>query len=116
MEEKKRIGKARRFPKEEDFYNTFLAYIMMCEAKKRLPNIAGFAFYCDMTRQCYYEQKAFYPYTFKKIQEILEDCALNADIAPAVKIFYLKNKFSESYKDKVETEHSGSVNIKLAWE
>ena len=103
------IGQPRRFPTEEHLYQEFVNYMRVCYEAKRLPNIAGFCVYCDMTRQCWYEQKALYPYTFKKLQEMLEDGALNAEIAPAVKIFYLKNKFSDSYKDKIENHHTGEM-------
>jgi hypothetical protein len=104
-------GHPRSFPTAQDFRNRFDKYIDKCIAEERLPNVAGFCVFADITRETYYKQREYYSDTFKKIEMILEDEALNTNIAPAVKIFYLKNKFSKDYKDKQEVEHSGDMNI-----
>lgn len=109
-------GHPRSFKTEEDFKQAFLDYLSLCEADKKLPNIAGFCRHRWITRETYYKQKEYYSDTFKKIELALEDAALNTDIAPAVKIFYLKNKFSSDYKDKQEVEHSGGLDVSVVWE
>lgn len=103
MSEKQGKGKPRIFKTEEDFEAKFIEYVNHCERRKELANIAGFCYYSGMTRVAFYDQKEHYPYTFNRIQECLEDRAINAHIGDSFKAFYLKNKFS--YKDKVETEN-----------
>lgn len=97
-------GKPRIFKTEQDFYDKFNEYIEYCREKEYLPNIAGFCRYCDIIRSTYYDQNKHYPYTFKKVEGILEDETINyKGDSPAFKIFYMKNKFD--YKDKVEQEN-----------
>ena len=96
-------GRPRAFENAQDFEDKFRQYIQYCNIEKKLPNIAGFCVYADINRDTFYAQKDYYSDTFKKIQECLEDSALNADIGDTFRIFYLKNKFN--YKDKVETEN-----------
>ena len=50
----------RKFKTEQDFINSVKAYISYCEEKQRLPNIAGFAVYCDMNVDTFYAQKEYY--------------------------------------------------------
>ena len=105
-------GRPKAFSTAEDFINRFQAYLVECEKSSKLPNVAGFCTICGITRETYYKQKEYYSDTFKRIELALEDSALNADIAPAVKIFYLKNKFKDDYKDKQEIEQI-NTNIDL---
>ena len=86
--------------------------IEYCNEKKRLPNIAGFCVYCDINRDTFYAQNDYYSDTFKKINDILEDEALNNKYtSDTLKIFYMKNKCG--YKDKQEQEikETGRYNI-----
>lgn len=106
-------GQPRAFETEEIFKAKFIEYIEDCNSKDKLPNVAGFCAFNWITRETFYAQKNYYSDTYKKIQELLEDSALNANIAPAVKIFYLKNKFKDSYKDKQEIEHSGEQTVNM---
>ena len=99
-------GRPLRYQPEE-FYKKFLEYIADCKAQgKMLPNIAGFAFFADFSRDTYYEysHKEGYSDTIKKIEAAFEDITLNCK-DPAKSIFYLKNKFG--YRDKTEQEISG---------
>ena len=97
-------GKPRKFTTEQDFLNAFIEYIDDCREKNHLANIAGFCVFCDMCRDTYYAQKEHYPYTFKRVEQILEDYTINyKGDSPAFKIFYMKNKFD--YKDRFENEN-----------
>lgn len=71
-----------------------------CSVYKRMPNIAGFCAFCEIHRDTFYAQKEYYSDTYKKVQDILEDGVLNSEVAPVIRIVYLKNKFG--YVDKVE--------------
>jgi hypothetical protein len=111
MEEKKdNRGKKRIFETDKDFKEKFYQYIKLCKADRDLPNIAGFCVFMSMHRGTFYDQKEFYPDTFKEIQEILEDSAINCKgINDTFKIFYMKNKFD--YRDKQE-----NINIETSYE
>ena len=96
-------GKKRIFPTADDLFNRFNEYVKYCHEINYLPNVAGFCRYCDMSRDTFYDQKEFYLDTIKKIERILEDEALNSKaVNDTLKIFYMKNKFSEDYKDRQE--------------
>ena len=101
-------GQPRAFETEQDFLNRFDEYMTACISTEQLPNIAGFCWFCKITRETFYKQQEYYSDTFNKIQEGLENGALNHK-ATAMGIFYLKNKFK--YRDKIETE-----NVNLNYE
>lgn len=83
----------RKFENEQEFYDKFVEYIKYCEDHQRMASIAGFAVYCKMNRDTFYESKKFYPEAGSMIEDILEDYTLNADIHHVLKMFYLKCKF-----------------------
>ena len=102
-------GQPRAFKTGEEFERTFKDYIALCKTRKDLPNIAGFCVYADINRDTFYAQKDYYSDTFKKIQEILEDSAINCkDINDTFKIFYMKNKFD--YRDRQELDTKLEMN------
>lgn len=103
MEEKNLGGKPRIFKTEKEFIDVFLAYIEDTKVKKELPNIAGFVVFADIGRQTFYDYEDKYPYTFKKINDILENATINCkEVSDTFKIFYMKNKFD--YKDRQEID------------
>ena len=102
----------RIFENEESFKNKFIEYIKFCDEKQRLPNVAGFCVYCDINRDSFYAQKDYYSDTFKKINDMLEDEALNNKyVNDVLKIFYMKNKCG--YKDKIETENKSQGKVTI---
>jgi hypothetical protein len=102
------FGRPRTFDNEETFFNTFLEYIVFCEKKRKLPNIAGFCTFCMMHRSTFYEQEQYYPDTYELVQNALEDGTINCKhVTDAFKQFYLKNKFG--YNDKQEIDANVSV-------
>lgn len=102
-------GQPRAFKTDEEFYNKFIEYVEYCNKEQRLPNVAGFCVYADINRDTFYNQKEYYYDTYKKVNEILEDEALNNKyINDTLKIFYMKNKCG--YKDKQEIDSSVNVN------
>lgn len=109
MDKTSKKGKPRRFKNDKMFKDEFMAYIKQCKEKNLLANIAGFCVYSDINRDTYYAQKEHYPDTFKKIELILEDYTINANINDTFKIFYMKNKFN--YKDRQEINANQSVNV-----
>lgn len=91
----------RLYATEKDFIKKVLDYIEYCTQTERYPNIAGFCVYAKINRDSFYAQKEYYSDTYKRVQDIFEDEALNSKWAiPVIKIFYLKNKFG--YADKIE--------------
>lgn len=97
------VGKPRVFKTEQELLDTFNNYIEYCKSNKELPNIAGFVVFADIGRQTFYDYKDRYPYTYKRINDILENATINnKDINDTFKIFYMKNKFD--YRDRQEIE------------
>lgn len=99
----------RKFKTEQEFIDRVKEYISYCEQKNRLPNIAGFAVYCDMNVDTFYAQKEYYSEAYKRVQGILEDGVINGKANDTMKIFYMKNKFN--YKDKIE-----NLNVETDYE
>lgn len=95
-------GQPRTFETDQHFLNKFEEYMTACISTEQLPNIAGFCWFCKVTRETFYKQQEYYSDTYKQITDALEDAALNHK-ATAMGIFYLKNKFK--YRDKIETEN-----------
>lgn len=100
----------RAFKTKKIFEDTFINYINDCRKQTKLPNVAGFCVFANITRETFYAQKDYYSDTFKRVNDILEDATINSkDINDTFKIFYMKNKFG--YKDKQE-----SVNVEMNYE
>lgn len=104
-------GQPRAFETEDDFKEAFNNYIDYCIKNDKLANIAGFCVFSDICRDTFYAQEDYYSYTFKKIQNILEDYTINAKINDTFKIFYMKNKFQ--YRDRQEIDNTIRVDNKL---
>jgi len=100
-------GHPRAFGSEEEFVNKVKEYLFICENEwKQYPNIAGFCSYSGICRDTFYQQKSYYPDTYKKVQDMFENMAINSrNASDTMKIFYLKNKFK--YKNIVE----GSIEL-----
>ncbi len=93
----------RAFKTAEELEQKFRDYIEYCHKEEKLANIAGFCVFCDINRDTYYAQKEYYSDTIKKIEQMLEEEAINCkSINDTFKIFYMKNKFSEDYRDRQE--------------
>ena len=101
----------RKFKTAQEFENKFIDYIRVCKDNDKLPNIAGFCVFTDMNRDTFYAQQEYYSDTFKKVNEILEDETINADINDTFKIFYMKNKFD--YRDRKELGANVNSEIKV---
>lgn len=106
------INLQRVFKTEEEFKDKFIEYIEFCDKKERLPNVAGFCVYCDINRDTFYAQQDYYSDTFKKLNDMLEDEALNNKYTnDTLKIFYMKNKCG--YKDRQEQEIVATNRYKI---
>jgi hypothetical protein len=89
--------------------------LIINDIEDKVPTVSGLAYILGMSRQalCDYEKKDDFLDTVKKaklrIERSLEQRLYSA--APAGVIFNLKNNFG--WKDKTETEHSGSFNVAM---
>jgi len=102
----------RAFKTDKEFQNKFKEYIDYCHINERMPNVAGFAVYADINQDTFYAQKDYYSETFKKINDMLEDEAINNHtLNDARVIFYMKNKCG--YKDKQEIDSNTSNKITI---
>lgn len=110
-------GQPRTFKDSNEFYNTFIEYIEDCKIREKLPNIAGFCRWCNINRDTYYAQKEYYSDTFKNIEEILEDEALNNKFTnDTLKIFYLKNKCGYKDKQEIDANVDSAIEINIGIE
>ena len=102
----------RAFKTAKEFENKFKNYVEYCRINDRLPNVAGFSVYADINQDTFYAQKEYYSETFKKINDILEDEAINnKSLNDARVIFYMKNKCG--YKDKQDDKNNNNINEKI---
>lgn len=102
----------RAFKTAKEFENKFKEYVKYCKKNDRLPNVAGFSVYADINQDTFYAQKEYYSETFKKVNDILEDEAINNKcLNDARVIFYMKNKCG--YKDKQDDKNNNNVNEKI---
>lgn len=102
----------RSFKTAKEFENKFKEYVEYCKKNDRLPNVAGFSVYADINQDTFYAQKEYYSETFKKVNDILEDEAINNKcLNDARVIFYMKNKCG--YKDKQDDKNNNNVNEKI---
>lgn len=106
-------GKPLKIPSEDILSELVENFFKSCEEHKHIPNKAGLRYALRLDRTTYNEYKKRYPNTLKRAEDWMEQCwiqRLNGQ-SPAGAIFYLKNAFKEDYKDKQETEFSGSVAL-----
>ena len=102
----------RAFKAAKEFEDKFKDYVEYCRINDRLPNVAGFSVYADINQDTFYAQKEYYSETFKKINDILEDEAINnKSLNDARVIFYMKNKCG--YKDKQDDKNNNNINEKI---
>ena len=102
----------RSFKTAKEFEDKFKDYVEYCRKNDRLPNVAGFSVYADINQDTFYAQKEYYSETFKKVNDILEDEAINNHtLNDARVIFYMKNKCG--YKDKQDDKNNNNVNEKI---
>ena len=102
----------RSFKTAKEFEDKFKNYVEYCRKNDRLPNVAGFSVYADINQDTFYAQKEYYSETFKKINDILEDEAINnKSLNDARVIFYMKNKCG--YKDKQDDKNNNNINEKI---
>ena len=102
----------RSFKTAKEFEDKFKDYVEYCRKNDRLPNVAGFSVYADINQDTFYAQKEYYSETFKKINDILEDEAINnKSLNDARVIFYMKNKCG--YKDKQDDKNNNNINEKI---
>ena len=110
--EKQVINLQRAFKTEKDFENKFKEYVKYCNDNSRMPNVAGFAVYADINQDTFYAQKEYYSETFKKVNDILEDEAINNHtLNDARVIFYMKNKCGYKDKQEIESNNQGKITI-----
>lgn len=96
----------RAFPNPKDLENKFIEYVKWCKKEERLPNVAGFSVYADINRDTFYQYAHIHADTFKKVNAMLEDEALNNKFTnDTLKIFYMKNKCG--YRDNIEVQNEG---------
>jgi hypothetical protein len=93
-------GKPRRFKDEQEFIDAADNYLIWCKEKGRFGNVAGFAVYCAMNRDTFYAQREYYPDAFTRVNDMLEDEALQHNTQTAR--MYLMNKFNYTDRSKVE--------------
>ena len=105
---KKKAGQPRSFQSKEILEQSLIGYLVTCEAKKQMPNKAGFCFFAKISRETYYVYKKdkVYSDTIREFELAVEDKWVNrlSGSSATGAIFYLKNAFSDEYKDRVETD------------
>lgn len=108
-------GRPLKFQSVEDLDKKIDEYFTLCEEKKQKPLITELAYYLDTSREtlCDYKEKDGFSDSLKKAKQrceiILERNLIEGKVNPTGSIFNLKNNYG--WKDKTETEHSGSFSL-----
>jgi hypothetical protein len=107
------MGRPRKFKTEEDFINAFKTYIEHCSQVQDLPNIKGFSVYNDMTSDTFYSQREYFPDTYRKVRDALEDRLQNYHhYQPAATMAVLQGKNTFGWDDRPGDKTSdGSLDI-----
>lgn len=114
VKEKNKGGQPSKYPTEKLLIDAIQAYLKFCSygqngrprLKPLMPNKAGLCVFLDISRETYSQYRAKYPDTIKRADSTIEDSwvqRLNSN-APTGAIFYLKNAFKETYKDRHQTD------------
>ena len=108
-------GQPRKFQTAEEFEEMAVRYVEHCRDNGEFPNVAGFCVFCDMSDDTYYRLKEYYCESYKKVQLLLENAALNSRAASdTVRIFYMKNKCG--YADRVQADVNVAGTIEALFE
>ena len=117
MDEKKAVGRPRKFNSQEELEEKIMEYWQRCEQLNKSYTLSGLALWIGVDRKTLYnysEKDDFFP-TIKKARDIveasMEERALTGENNVTFSIFALKNNFG--WKDKQEIEHSGETNINM---
>ena len=107
-------GQPRRFKSDQELQDSFILYIQHCATKQFLPNISGFCVYIDITTETFYQQKNYYPYTYRKIRQALEDSLIQYDKFtgmnnPTMAIMQGKNTFK--WNDSGKSDDSSLIDV-----
>jgi len=113
------LNKGGRPPKYEDesilniSINSYFSSCAKIKNKIIMPNKAGLCVYLGISRDTYSEYRKRFPDTIKRADDIIENLWIQrlASNAPTGAIFYLKNAFKESFKDKQEIDHQSGSSV-----
>ena len=110
-----KMGRPRRYEPDE-LLKKFQDYMEYVKENEKFANIAGFCLFADIDRETFYYYKKVEEFsnTIKKIEFALEDYTLSdKNMNPTLKIFYMKNKFSDQYKDKIEHDITSNTTFNI---
>lgn len=102
----KRITNGKRFLQSVD------RYVDVCKSEDRLPNLAGFLRFTEMTLSEYSDACERFPRQAELAQASFEDEALNSGtkkISASVLNLYLKSRFG--YGSDEKSEQDGALNV-----
>lgn len=99
-------GKPPKYQDSQAFADKVLEYFDSCEKSRSMPNKAGLCVFLNISRSTYNEYKKKYPDALKGIEDYIENAWVQrlAGTTPTGAIFYLKNAFSNDYRDRTETD------------
>ena len=96
-------GRPKKFESGEEFEEKAVQYVEYCTEHGEFPNVAGFCVFCDMSDDVYYKVRGDFTESFKKVERLLENAAINSKAASdTLRIFYMKNKCG--YYDRVQAD------------
>jgi hypothetical protein len=104
-------GRPPKFNSQEKLASEIVAYFANCDQTRTMPNKAGLCIWLKISRDTYNEYKKRFPDALKAAEAMIENAWVQRLAGPNAtgSIFYLKNAFSEFYRDRVETELSGNL-------
>ena len=104
--EKNKGGRPPKYASDVDLQQKIQHYFAKCKTGKEIPNKAGACVFLEIHKDTYNEYRKRFPDAIKKAELFIEQAWVQRLNNPAATgaIFYLKNAFSEDYRDRQEHE------------
>jgi hypothetical protein len=106
---KNKGGRPAKFKERQQLVDVLTGYFENCDEARQMPNKAGLCLWLNISRDTYneYKKKPGFSDAIKACEAMIENAWVQrlAGTTPTGAIFYLKNAFSDDYRDR--TEHTG---------
>lgn len=105
----KKTGRPPKYATERELLEAVAKYFIECVEKKWAPNKAGLSVSLDVSRETYNQYRQRFPDAIKMADNVIEDWWVNrlSGTAATGAIFYLKNAFSEHFRDQQDITSGG---------
>lgn len=107
-----RRGRPPIYETEEEFTAMVWEYIDHCKQDREMPNKAGMRFFLRISHDTWSVYRTKFPEAHKEAEDYIENAWVQrlAGTTPTGAIFYLKNAYSQDFRDRQETDNTHHVS------